>query len=663
MSIFNDKALKGVTEAVAKIMDEELKGNQHKIDANKNGKVDAHDFKLLRAKKTMKEEEQLDELSKETMSSYLQKRSSGIYPRSKNKGNENMVRAVEKIAKKLKEEEQLDELSKSTVKSYVMKKMEKPTTDKKDVKGLTNAYNRLKNYKPTSESVDLDEGSDTVHVRNKTSGKELMIPAIAVKTYEKHGYFPVPGSNVKEGFEEMEKYRKEKEKESSFEKKKTDKGTAYSRKPEKTEKKVEEGFDDMEKYMKDKNKPQPSGGAGKKPGKAYGGSKQPVEKKSMTEMLELYNEHGLKVLSMMNTKSVKFGDTEVELLDADDVNGFVETVVEEVDNETFTKEVEAQKAKAAGKGKKAEVAKASVQAVEVQKEEAEQLDELSKSTLGSYIKKAVRNVGASSSMEGSNTAKAKIAKKTGADSDATAHQSIANTYSNITQKRKHGVRKAVDRLTKEAVEEFDEDVRLAMRTSPGATMIRHDKNSSTPGAQQHRDATAKAAKAFRSAGGKMSSGDEVGRNAMAQPSRNAKGNAALGDKQLTRYSRTNEEVELGEARKLEGSYSNASGHESKVYKLSGEHNEGDPYHVKLFKGGKHHEPADYFTNDKDDAHSTAKRMVKESLDERHLTAAETKEKEENVKGMKKNLSGFKQRYGERAKEVMYATATKQAKKD
>jgi len=28
--------------------DEELKGDQHKIDANKNGKVDGHDFKILR---------------------------------------------------------------------------------------------------------------------------------------------------------------------------------------------------------------------------------------------------------------------------------------------------------------------------------------------------------------------------------------------------------------------------------------------------------------------------------------------------------------------------------------------------------------------------------------------------------------------------------------
>jgi uncharacterized protein with PIN domain len=36
-------------------IDEELKGNQHKIDANKNGKVDAHDFKLLRAKKKVNE--------------------------------------------------------------------------------------------------------------------------------------------------------------------------------------------------------------------------------------------------------------------------------------------------------------------------------------------------------------------------------------------------------------------------------------------------------------------------------------------------------------------------------------------------------------------------------------------------------------------------------
>jgi len=71
----------------------------------------------------------------------------------------------------------------------------------------------------------------------------------------------------------------------------------------------------------------------------------------------------------------------------------------------------------------------------------------------------------------------------------------------------------------------------------------------------------------------------------------------------------NESVELDEARKLIGSYSEGD-HTAKVYHLSGEHDEGDPYHVKLFKNGKHHEPADYFTDDKDDAHATAKHMIK-----------------------------------------------------
>jgi len=51
------------------------------------------------------------------------------------------------------------------------------------------------------------------------------------------------------------------------------------------------------------------------------------------------------------------------------------------------------------------------------------------------------------------------------------------------------------------------------------------------------------------------------------------------------------------------------------------------------------------------------------MDERTLTPTETKEKEKNVKGMKKSLSGFKSRYGDDAKSVMYATATKMAKKD
>jgi len=50
------------------------------------------------------------------------------------------------------------------------------------------------------------------------------------------------------------------------------------------------------------------------------------------------------------------------------------------------------------------------------------------------------------------------------------------------------------------------------------------------------------------------------------------------------------------------------------------------------------------------------------LDEKKLTKPEKEKKEEIVKSMKKDKKGFKARYGERAKEVMYATATKIAKK-
>jgi len=55
-----DKAFP-IATATAKKVAEELKGNQHKIDANKNNKIDAGDFKLLKKKKeAMKEEAEMD---------------------------------------------------------------------------------------------------------------------------------------------------------------------------------------------------------------------------------------------------------------------------------------------------------------------------------------------------------------------------------------------------------------------------------------------------------------------------------------------------------------------------------------------------------------------------------------------------------------------------
>jgi hypothetical protein len=55
-----------------------------------------------------------------------------------------------------------------------------------------------------------------------------------------------------------------------------------------------------------------------------------------------------------------------------------------------------------------------------------------------------------------------------------------------------------------------------------------------------------------------------------------------------------------------------------------------------------------------------KHIEEEQLEEKKMSDAQMKKREEIVKSMKKGASGFKKRYGERAKDVMYATATKQA---
>jgi hypothetical protein len=45
----------GLPESLIRTVDEVLKGNQHKLDKNHNGKIDAEDFKLLKGKKKMTE--------------------------------------------------------------------------------------------------------------------------------------------------------------------------------------------------------------------------------------------------------------------------------------------------------------------------------------------------------------------------------------------------------------------------------------------------------------------------------------------------------------------------------------------------------------------------------------------------------------------------------
>jgi len=87
------------------------------------------------------------------------------------------------------------------------------------------------------------------------------------------------------------------------------------------------------------------------------------------------------------------------------------------------------------------------------KEEAESIDELSKGTLGNYVKKASRD--------------ATITRKIGADFENRADRArspgmkdsnteLSSKYKQKSWKRRDGLEKAVDRLTKEEVEQIDE---------------------------------------------------------------------------------------------------------------------------------------------------------------------------------------------------------------
>ena len=123
---------------------EELKGNQHKIDANKNGKVDAHDFKLLRKKKKVNEASYKEgetrmgsvgpittdaeraerakryrEKMKKESADYLE---TDLKKRKKN--NDKAIEDMKKMGSPMKnphfgeEAEQIDELSTPTLQSY-----------------------------------------------------------------------------------------------------------------------------------------------------------------------------------------------------------------------------------------------------------------------------------------------------------------------------------------------------------------------------------------------------------------------------------------------------------------------------------------------------------------------------------------------------------------
>jgi hypothetical protein len=86
-------------------------------------------------------------------------------------------------------------------------------------------------------------------------------------------------------------------------------------------------------------------------------------------------------------------------------------------------------------------------------------------------------------------------------------------------------------------------------------------------------------------------------------------------------------------------------------------------HMQIYNRGGDKKPYELNTYSSKIAKTSGRTMKEDTeLDERTLSPAEKDAVEVNVKSMKKNLAGFKARYGKDAKSVMYATATARAKK-
>jgi hypothetical protein len=275
MSIFDNKINKSVAEAVMKVMQqEELKGNQHKIDANKNGKVDAHDFKLLRAgKKPSMKKEEVD-----------------------------------------KDEERVAKTKSQTQKTFPnvkhFTKAGHPDWEKHGIKSI-----------PTQkEEVELDEAFPTVADAKKRMAAGKTATGSVTKTAT--------------GLVHKRDYEDEKDEDDTP--------------------KAKKGYGARQNYKR---------------------STRVNEQLSFTEMLELYNEHGIKVLAPIEKEEMNIDGTTIEVIDADKVNGFVETTVEEeVTNDEFTKEFEDQRASFEGKKKQPKVAAGKTTGVKEMPESVE-LDE------------------------------------------------------------------------------------------------------------------------------------------------------------------------------------------------------------------------------------------------------------------------------------------------
>ena len=207
-------AIKNIAEADYKAKMEELKGQQHKIDKNKNNKIDAHDFAILRGeKKGMKKEEaeQIDELKTSTLLRYQTKANQALIGGDRNK-EEKRIKGIQtanyKIQSRHKVKEEVENVEEANnpfdLKNYKSQLPTKPGEkagfdSKKISTGTVYSRKPVKDEPMKKEEIDPnDTTTDTLKGREKTSGNPFLSKKVKMDVPE----------NVKEEAEQIDELKK-----------------------------------------------------------------------------------------------------------------------------------------------------------------------------------------------------------------------------------------------------------------------------------------------------------------------------------------------------------------------------------------------------------------------------------------------------------------------
>ena len=285
-----------------------------------------------------------------------------------------------------------------------------------------------------------------------------------------------------------------------------------------------------------------------------------------------------------------------------------------------------------------EMLRAGKKAKEVKKEEVEQIEELKKSTLGFYVKKASQNLSDRSFDHGEDEH-----RQYGMGGDDDEEDKRVEKDEKKIATRQQGINRAATKLSKEDVDQAVEfvleyeskDGKFVHRAKPGVYGGTKDEKHAVdtlkgPKMKELSDIEAEKKKKKKMSEMVATYQEQGLKGLFASLVKEEPDN-----EQFTKEVEAQKEKNAGEGKKAE------------VAKPAVQAVQNEETHTKV-------EVLDF-----NDVNGVKRSEI--DLEERQMTDAEMKKKEEIVKSMKKGIAGFKERYGERAKNVMYATAAKIAK--